>query len=180
MIDDRNFEKYLDRHEIEESVQQLAQKISEDYKGETVVIVGVLKGAFMFMADLVRRIDNDSVEVHTDFVRLHTYKKEKNTGGTVTLLQDISCDIQDKHVIILEQIIDSGRKLKFLYDRLKYSEPKSIEVMTLFDKANKRVTDVPVKYVGRTISDPFLVGYGLDLEEECRNEADMYYLKYPN
>jgi hypoxanthine phosphoribosyltransferase len=82
--------------------------------------------------------------------------------------------------LIVEEIIDSGRTLRFLYDRLKASNPASVEIVTLLDKKAKRVTDVPVKYVGREIDDQFLVGYGLDLEEKCRNLPDVYYLKYPN
>ena len=98
----------------------------------------------------------------------------------MTILKDIQADIRDKHVLIVEEIIDSGRTLKFLYERLKSSGPASVEIVTLLDKSSKRVVDVPVKYVGRPIDDQFLVGYGLDLEEKCRNLPDIYYLKYPN
>ena len=95
-------------------------------------------------------------------------------------MKDIQADIRGKHVLIIEEIIDSGRTLKFLFDRLKQSGPASVEIVTLLDKASKRVVDVQAKYVGRPIDDQFLVGYGLDLEERCRNLPDVYYLKYPN
>lgn len=177
MIEDRNFTKYLSRHEIDASVQALANRINADYEGKPVVVVGVLKGAIVFMADLVRHLKMD---VEVEFVRLSSYGKARTSSGTVTIVKDIQADIRDKHVLIIEEIIDSGRTLKFLFERLKASNPASVEIVTLLDKASKRIVDVPVKYVGRTVEDQFLIGYGLDLEEKCRNLADIYYLKYPN
>ena len=177
MIDDKNFTKYLNRHEIEAAVQSLAARINADYEGKAVVLVGVLKGAIVFMADLVRHLKMDT---EVEFVRLSSYGKERTSSGTVTILKDIHADIRDKHVLIIEEIIDSGRTLKFLFERLKQSGPASVEIVTLLDKSSKRIVDVPVKYVGRVIDDQFLIGYGLDLEEKARNLPDIYYLKYPN
>lgn len=177
LLDDKNFTKYLNRHEIDAAVQSIANRINADYEGKPVVLVAVLKGAIIFAADLVRHL---KVDCEVEFVRLSSYGKARESSGTVTILKDISADIRGKHVLILEEIIDSGRTLKFLYERLKHSGPASIEIVTLLDKAAKRVVDVPVKYVGRQIDDQFLVGYGLDLEERCRNLPDIYYLKYPN
>jgi hypoxanthine phosphoribosyltransferase len=177
IIDDRNFQKYLSRHEIEASVQELAARINKDYEGKSVLLVAVLKGAILFAADLARHL---KVEHEVEFVRLSSYGKARTSSGTVTILKDIGVDIRGKHVLILEEIIDSGRTLRFLYDRLKASAPASVEIVTLLDKAAKRVVDIPVKYVGRLVEDQFLIGYGLDLEEKCRNLPDIYYLKYPN
>jgi len=177
LLDHKNFTKYLNRHEIDVSVRGVAEKLNKDYAGKEVVLVCVLKGAFVFCADLVRQLD---LKVDVEFVRLSSYGRALRSTGTVTILKDISIDIRDKHVLIVEEIIDSGRTLRFLYDRLKSAGPASVEIVTLLDKKAKRVTDVPVKYVGREIDDQFLVGYGLDLEEKCRNLADIYYLKYPN
>lgn len=177
MIDEKNFTKYLNRHEIDAAVQNLANRINADYANKKVVLVGVLKGAIVFMADLVRHL---KINPEIEFVRLSSYGKARTSSGTVTILKDIQADIRDKHVLIVEEIIDSGRTLKFLYERLKSSGPASVEIVTLLDKAAKRIVDVPVKYVGRNIDDQFLVGYGLDLEEHCRNLPDVYYLKYPN
>ena len=176
-LDDKNFTKYLNRHEIDAAVQSLANRINADYEGKPLVLVGVLKGAFVFMADLVRHL---KVEAEVEFVRLSSYGKARTSSGTVTILKDIQADIRGKHVLIVEEIIDSGRTLKFLYERLKASGPASVEIVTLLDKSSKRIVEVPVKYVGRPIDDQFLVGYGLDLEEYCRNLPDIYYLKYPN
>ncbi len=177
MLDDKNFTKYLNKHEIEAAVVSLANQINHDYAGKPVVLVAVLKGAIIFAADLIRHL---KIDVEVEFVRLSSYGKARTSSGTVTILKDIQADIRGKHVLILEEIIDSGRTLKFLFERLKTAGPSSVEIVTLLDKASKRVVDVPVKYVGRAIDDQFLVGYGLDLEEHCRNLPDIYYLKYPN
>lgn len=176
-FDEKNFTKYLNRHEIEVAVQEVAGRLNKDYEGKEVVLVAVLKGAILFVADLMRHLKMDT---EVDFVRLSSYGKARTSSGTVTIVKDISADIRGKHVLIVEEIIDSGRTLKFLFERLKASGPASVEIVTLLDKASKRVVDVPVKYVGRVIDDQFLIGYGLDLEEHCRNLADVYYLKYPN
>lgn len=177
MLDEKNFTKYLNRHEIDAAIQTIAHQINQDYEGQEVVLVGVLKGAILFLADLARQL---KVSTEIEFVRLSSYGKARTSSGTVTILKDIQADIRNKHVLIVEEIIDSGRTLKFLYERLKAAGPASVEIVTLLDKSSKRVVDVPVKYIGRTIDDQFLVGYGLDLEEHCRNLPDIYYLKYPN
>lgn len=177
MIDERQFTKYLSKHEIEGAVVELAQKINQDYADKSVLLVGVLKGAVIFMADLARQL---KIDAEIEFVRLSSYGKERSSSGTVTILKDIQIDIRDRHILIVEEIIDSGRTLKFLYERLKAAGAASVEIVTLLDKPSKRVVEVPVKYVGRSIGDQFLVGYGLDLEEYSRNLPDVYYLKYPN
>jgi hypoxanthine phosphoribosyltransferase len=171
------FTQYMSASEIQKTVEELAEKIRADYSGKTLLLVCVLKGAFVFTADLMRALKMD---VEIDFVRLSSYGKERNSSGTVTLIKDISRDIQGKHVLIVEEIIDSGRSLKFLYDRLVQSAPASLEIVTLLDKSAKRVVDVPVKYIGREVDDAFLVGYGLDLEENQRNLPAIYSLIYPN
>ncbi len=177
MIDDKNFTQYITREEIQATVVELAARINKDYADKHLVLVCVLKGAILFMADLVRQL---KVDFEVEFVRLSSYGKARTSSGTVTVVKDIQADIRGKHVLIVEEIIDSGRTLRFLYDRLKTSGAESVEIITLLDKTSKRVVEVPVKYVGRPIADQFLVGYGLDLEEYCRNLPDVYYLKYPN
>jgi hypoxanthine phosphoribosyltransferase len=171
------FTKYLSAEEIQSTVEKLAVQIRNDYAGKTILLVGVLKGASVFMADLMRALKMD---VEIDFVRLSSYGKEKTSSGTVTLLKDISRDITGMHVLIVEEIIDSGRSLKFLRERLLNSNPASLEIITLLDKTEKRVVEVPVKYVGRKVDDQFLIGYGLDLEETQRNLPDIYQMAFPN
>lgn len=177
MLDDKTFTKYLNQTDIEGIVASLANQLNRDYEGKNVVLVGVLKGACVFIADLCRQL---KMEVEVDFVRMTSHGKGLTTPGTVSILKDISVDIRNKHVLIVEEVIDSGRTLKFLYDRIKASSPASVEVITFLDKKGKRLVDTPVKYVGRAIDDQFLVGYGLDLEEKCRNLGEIYFLKYPN
>lgn len=187
-IDIRHFHPYLSRHDIDSIIGEIAAQINKDYAGKELVLVTVLKGPILFIADLVRALKMDA---RVEFVRLNSYGKPKsgirkssepkpNSEGTIVLVKDIQTDIRNKHVLIVEEIIDSGRALKFLYERLKMAEPASIEVVTLLDKESKRISSVPVKYVGRTVTDQFFVGYGLDLEERARNLPDIYYLKYPN
>jgi hypoxanthine phosphoribosyltransferase len=177
VVGETHFSKYLSEQEIAVLVERLASEIRKDYDGKTILLVGVLKGAYVFMADLMRALRMD---VEIDFVRLSSYGKEKESTGTVTLIKDISRDIQGKHVIIVEEIIDTGRSLRFLYDRLIQSQPASLEIVTLLDKSSKRLVEVPVKYVGRKVEDKFLIGYGLDLEERVRNLPDVLAMTYPN
>ncbi len=174
---DPRFTPYLNEEEIAELIRNLAQKIRADYEGKTLLLIGVLKGAYVFLSDLIRELKMD---VEIDFVRLSSYGKGRESSGTVTLIKDISRDIRGKHVLIVEEIIDSGRSLKFLYDRLSHSGPASLEIVTLLDKHQKRVADVPVKYSGKKVDDHFLIGYGLDLEEKVRNSPSILALTYPN
>lgn len=177
-LDERQFTKAFSKAEIQASVQKLADLVSADYAGKNLVLVGVLKGVLPFMADFVRAL---SIDPEIEFVRLVHQARDRTSMGTVTIVKDIQLDLRGKHVLIVEEIIDSGRTLKFLYERLKSAEPASIEIATLFDKPRRRVVeDLPVRYVGIEVGDPFLVGYGLDLEEKCRNLSDIYALKYPN
>jgi hypoxanthine phosphoribosyltransferase len=171
------FSKLLGEADIRMVVRDLADRIRKDYEGRPLLLVCVLKGAFVFLTDLMRELRMD---VEIDFVRLSSYGKNKESTGTVTLLKDISRDIRGRDVLIVEEIIDSGRSLRFLYDRLIQSEPASLEIVTLLDKAEKRLVQVPVKYVGKKVEDRFLIGYGLDLEERARNFRDILSLSYPN
>ncbi len=177
-VDERQFRSFLSPGEVRETILSIAEQINKDYEmNDKIVLVGVLKGAFMVMADLVRELHSD---VRVDFVRTKNYGKSLSTVGTVTLLQDISMDIRDKHIIIVEEIIDSGRALKFLYDRLQAAGPLSLRIATLLDKRSRRLVDVHVDYVGKIVDEQFLIGYGLDLEETYRNLPGIHALRYPN
>jgi len=177
ILDEKIFTHYLTQAQIEATTQELADRINADYKDEPLLLICVLKGAIVFTADLIRKL---TMPTDIEFVRLSSYGKERTSSGTVSLIKDIQMDILNKNVLIVEEIIDSGRTLRFLYDRLQKSNPKSLEIVTLLDKKEKRVVEVPVKYIGKSVADQFLVGYGLDLEEKCRNLSDIYFLKYPN
>ncbi len=177
-FDDRQFRDFLTEKDIHALVDDLANKINADYgMNDRILLVGVLKGAFVVMADLLRRLHSD---VEVDFVRTASYGKSNTSCGTITMLKDIGVDVRDRHVIIVEEIIDSGRTLKYLYERLKGANPLSLKIATLLDKRSKRVVKIDADYVGRVVDDQFLIGYGLDLEEKCRNLPAIYALKYPN
>lgn len=177
-FDKRQFRPYMESEEIASLIDLLAEKINTDYGiNDRIVLIGVLKGAAIVIADLARKLHSD---VDVDFVRLASYGKALNSPGTITFLKDISIDMRDKHVIIVEEIIDSGRTLRFLYDRLKSAGPLSVKIATLLDKKAKRKASIEADYVGRVVDDQFLIGYGLDLEEKCRNLPDIWALKYPN
>lgn len=178
LVDERQFKPYMTASEISAVIDELAGQINKDYSvDDKVLLVGVLKGAIVVMADLVRKLHSD---VRVDFVRTASFGKSMTSSGTVALIKDIHFDVQDTHAIIVEEIIDSGRALKFLYERLKSAQPKSLKVATMMDKREKRLVDVKVDYVGKIVDDQFLIGYGLDLEEKCRNLPEIYALRYPN
>jgi hypoxanthine phosphoribosyltransferase len=177
-FDERQFKLFLGEQEISDLLDDLAAKINADYgMNDRILLVGVLKGAFVVMADLLRRLHSD---VEVDFVRAATYGKSLQSPGTVSLLRDLSVDVRNRHVIIVEEIIDSGRTLQFLHDRIKLANPLSLKVATLLDKSAKRVVKLQPDYVGKVVDDQFLIGYGLDLEERCRNLPEIHALRYPN
>lgn len=155
---------HLSESEIAVIVNRLADEIRENYSGKTLLLVCVLKGAYAFTADLMRALKMD---IELDFVRVTRHE------DTVTLLKDISRDIQGQHMLVIEEIIDSGRTSRFLYDRLIQSKPASLEIVTLLNKVSNRVVSVPVKYVGVEVSEGFLVGYGLDHHELRRNSSSI-------
>lgn len=177
-FDERQFRKFLSEQDISDTLDDLAAAINEDYGiNDKVLLVGVLKGAIVVTADLVRRLHSD---VDVDFVRCATVGKTATNPGTVTFLRDLSVDVRERHVIIVEEIIDSGRTLKYLFDRIKAANPLSLKIATLLDKQSKRVVKIDADYVGKVVDDQFLIGYGLDLEERCRNLPAIYALRYPN
>ncbi len=172
------FVKYIDQHEIKGIVGSLGHTISKRYEGQELVLIGILKGSTVFMSDLIREIRN--VKVSVDFVSLKAISRSKESNGTIVIEKDISSNIQDKNILIVEEIIDTGRALNFLKERLLNSNPRSIEIITLFDKPYKRAVPINADFIGKKIDDQFIIGYGLDLEDYGRNFKDVYYLKYPN
>lgn len=172
------FVEYIDRTEIDEITRSLASQLNERYQGEELVLISVLKGSMVFLSDLVKNLNG--IKVFIDFVQLGSLGRTKENNGTIYLKKDLGFDISNKNVLIIEEIIDTGRALNFLYERLKLSSPRTIEILTLFDKPYKRVAPLKATYIGKKIDDQFVVGYGLDLEEYGRNISDLYYLKYPN
>ena len=158
------------REEIREAVKRLAAEISRDYSGEEVVCVCVLKGSFMFTADLVRELE---IPAMVEFMRVSSYGSGMSSKGEVTITKDIEMDIHGKNVLILEDIVDSGLTLKWIWNKLLARNPKTLKIVCLVDKKARRKVDIPCDYVGLTIEDGFIVGYGIDYAEKYRNLPDM-------
>lgn len=171
-----NLKLLISKEEIQRAIAAIAAEIHRDYEGKSLVVIGVLKGSIFFLADLMRQIH---LPTEVDFVKLSSYassKSGKESSGTVRLLKDIDADIYNRDVLIVEEIIDSGRTLEFLYRRLQTSKPKSLKICALLDKKSKRIVNIEADYVGIEVEDKFLVGYGLDFNEAYRNLSDIYYL----
>ena len=164
----------LSKEEIEVAVANLAKKISADYKNRELVLVGVLKGAFVFLADLCRHL---TIEVKVDFVRLASYGMNRSSSGEVRLTKELEIDIQNKDVLIVEDIIDTGLSLTFLVDYLKSFKPRAVRICTMIDKRQRRETDIRIDYAAHVVDKGFLVGYGLDYAEIYRNLPAVYDLK---
>lgn len=154
-------------------VQELGKRISDDYRGKPLVIVGILKGAFIFLADLIRSIKNDVI---VDFVRLKSYGSKLESLGQVSITKDIETDIEGKDVLVVEDIVDTGYTIKYLHDILRLHNPASISICCLIDKKERRKVDVSPTYVGFDVPHGFLVGYGLDYDERYRNLPGIYHL----
>jgi len=157
----------LSTEQIQARVAEMGAQIERDYPaGEGIHLVGVLKGGFMFMADLVRAM---SPRVTLDFIAVSSYAKSTKSSGEVRMLKDLDSGLEGRHVIIVEDIVDTGLTLTYLQDILRARAPKSLKTACLLSKPSRRKVDVAVDYVGFTIEDRFVVGYGLDYAEQYRN-----------
>ncbi len=156
----------ISEEEIQKKVVELAKKIQKDYEGEELLVVGILKGANVFVADLIRKLDLD---IKLDFMSVSSYGNSTESSGTVKIIKDLDTDIKDKNVLIVEDIIDSGLTLNNLVKALETRKPKSLKLCTLLDKPERRTSDIFVDYVGFEIEDKFIVGYGIDWAEKYRN-----------
>jgi hypoxanthine phosphoribosyltransferase len=164
----------LSERQIRRKVKALARKISKDSSGQEVLLIGVLKGAFIFMADLAREM---TAPVKMDFVRLASYGSETQSSGRMKFTKDLETPLRGKDVLIVEDIMDTGITLNHLYQCLKARKPRSLKVVTLLDKPGRRKVNFQADYVGFRIENHFVVGYGLDCAEEYRNLRAIYVLK---
>jgi hypoxanthine phosphoribosyltransferase len=158
------------RARIQKRVVEVARAITRDFKGERVHLVGVLKGACIFLSDLVREINLDT---SIDFIAVSSYGKGKQSSGQVRLLKDLDSSIEGLNVVVVEDILDTGVTLTYLLRILKQRKPKSLKIAALLDKPSRRIKDVKGDYIGFTIPDDFVVGYGLDYAERYRNLKDV-------
>lgn len=151
--------------EIQQKVQEIGKKINKEYKDRKPILIGVLKGAFVFLADLLREID---IPVEIDFLSIHSYDGSESSG-VVRITHDLSLNIEDRDVILVEDIIDTGRTVSYIIENLHTRKPRSLAVCSLLNKETRRVVDVRLSYVGFTIPGVFVVGYGLDYDNRYRN-----------
>ncbi len=151
---------------IRDKLGELAAEIDRDYAGRDVLLVGILKGAFVLIADLARHL---SVPVSIDFMAVSSYGASTRTSGVVRILKDLDIDIEDRHVLLVEDIVDSGLTLNYLLRNLRSRQPASLEVLALLTKPSQRRIDLPIRYRGFEVPDVFVVGYGLDYDERFRN-----------
>ncbi len=171
------FDLMISEEEIKAKVKEVADKISRDYDGESIVVISVLTGAFIFTADLVRELTIPVDKIDT--VQISSYEGTKSTGNFI-FKKDITTDISGKNVLIVEDIVDTGRTLKKLREMLQMREPKSIKICTAFDKPSRRVNDLVPDYNCFTIPDEFVVGYGLDYDGKYRQFKDIMIVRTDN
>lgn len=163
-----------DRDVVMTRVKELAQEITRDYQGKSLLVVGILKGAFVFMADLVREID---LPLEIDFMDVSSYGASTVSSGEVRIVKDLDYSIHDKDVLIVEDIVDTGLTLYYIKEILAKRSPCSIKICSLLDKPSRRKAHIPLEYVGFAIPDKFVVGYGLDYAEQYRHYPAVCVLK---
>jgi hypoxanthine phosphoribosyltransferase len=170
-----DFEEVLiDREQIRSKVAELGKRISQDYKGLELVLVGVLKGGFVFLADLMREI---TIPVDMDLIAVSSYGASTKSSGVVRIIKDIDINISGKHVLIVEDLVDTGLTLRHLKDLFRTRGPESVKICTAFDKPSRRKVDIQIEYGGIVVPDKFIVGYGLDYAGKYRNLPDVRTLK---
>jgi len=164
----------LTKEEIRGGVTRLAQEINRDYRGKHPLLLGILKGSFVFMADLIRLLE---IPVEIDFVALSSYGSAKVTSGEIKVVQGLRSKVRGRDVLVIEDIVDTGITVGYFIDYLKRKKPSSLKLCALFDKPSRRKVHVPIDYLGFTIPDRFVVGYGLDYDEGFRHLPDLRFIE---
>ncbi len=161
---------YISREQINQKIDELASRIREGYRGKNPLLVGALKGSFIFMSDLVRALD---MPLEIDFLSVSSYGAGKESSGKIELRQDLKTSAENRDILLVEDIIDSGLTSSFLLDTLWSKNPTSLKICSLLDKPSRRQTVVHIDYLGFTVPDIFIVGYGLDFDEQYRYLPDI-------
>lgn len=170
-----NLNVLINEEKLQERISEVAKEISNDFKGEELVLVCILKGAVYFAVDLSKKLTDNTVIL--DFMKVSSYGNNLETTGKINFKLDTSVDLENKNVIIVEDIIDSGITLNYLYDYLKTKNPKILKICVLLDKKERRQKDIHIDYVGFEIENKFVVGYGLDYEDKYRNLPYVGYIE---
>lgn len=162
------------KEQIEKRISELAEQIAKDYRDKNPLLIGILNGTVIFMSDLLRALYAKGLDAQIDFLSVSSYAKRDTFSGASRVIADIRTDIQDRHVLIVEDIIDTGHTLQFIREYLLSKKPKSFKIITLLDKVKKREVEVPVDYVGFTMqSAAWVIGYGFDTDGFGRGRADV-------
>jgi len=164
----------ISRYEIAEAATRLASEIKRDYQGKQPLLIGILKGSFVFMADLIRQIDSP---LEIDFVKLSSYGAARETSSKVSVVQGLKTPIKGRDVLVVEDIVDTGITISFLLDYLRKRKPASLKLCALTDKPSRRRIPVSIDYLGFTIPDKFIVGYGIDCNEDFRYLPDICFVE---
>ncbi|GAB4187013.1 MAG: hypoxanthine phosphoribosyltransferase [Calditrichia bacterium] len=172
-IENMTFEPLFTEKQLHERIDELGKQISDDYRGKDPIFVGVLNGSFLFMADLARAVD---IEFEVDFIKIASYHGDLESSGEIKIIKDFSAEIKNRHILLIEDIVDSGLSIKNLSERVKKFEPASFEVVTLLWKKEATKADINLKYVGFEIPNKFVLGYGLDYKQRYRQLRDIYQL----
>jgi len=165
-MEDKLGEVLISEEELKNGVKNLGEKISQDYQGKKPILIGILRGAFVFLADLIRAIE---IPIEVDFMGVESYGGQTQSSGVVRILRDLSSNIEGRHVVVIEDIVDTGQTLNYILENLKTRRPLSLKVCTLLDKRERRIVNIPLDYIGFTVPDRFVVGYGLDYAQKYRN-----------
>lgn len=172
-IGDDEFVPFLPEEKIQNRIKELAKQISEDYKSTTPIFIGVLNGSFLFMSDLIRYV---TVDCEIDFFKLSSYGDEKISSGKVKLIKELNCEVNDRDIIIVEDIVDTGLSIKYIEELFEEKRPKSMKVVSLLVKPGSLKYKVKIDYIGFNIPDKFVIGYGLDIAQKYRNLRGIYIL----
>ena len=162
------------KEEISREVKRLAQEINLDYQGKRPLLLGILKGCFVFMADLIRLLE---IPVEIDFATLSSYGSAKATSGEVKVVQGLRSQVKGRDILVIEDIVDTGITVGYFIDYLRRKKPASLKLCALFDKPSRRKVPVPIDYLGFTVPDRFVVGYGLDYDERFRHLPELYFIE---
>lgn len=173
LVGNEKFVPYLKEEQIQKRIDELGEEISKEYKTKLPIFIGVLNGSFMFMADLLKRMD---INCEVDFFKLSSYGDEKISSGKVKLLKELNADVTDRHLIIVEDIVDSGLSISYIEEIFKDHTPASMKVVSLLVKPNSIKYKVKIDYIGFEIPDKFVIGYGLDYAQKYRNLNSIYIL----
>jgi hypoxanthine phosphoribosyltransferase len=168
-----DFSLYISEQDIKKRIAEMAADLNRDFRDRTPIFIGILNGAFIFMSDLIREI---TIDCEIDFLKLSSYGDAKISSGNVTLLKDLNCDVRDRDIVIVEDIVDSGLSIAYIRELIIRQNPRSFSIVTLLYKKSAAKIDFPLEYVGFEIPTKFVIGYGLDYAQQWRNLKSIYVL----